>query len=533
MLFMFQAFKRRNPERAIRTPERVSKAKATVTEEGIRDWFRVMTDELRDINALEILDDPQRIFNLDESNIQLCPKTGKVVRIKGWRNVYELAPGPEKSTLTFVGTFSASGDIVAPAIIYPYVRVPSDIVNNVPPGFFIGNSESGWMTAPCFFEYIANAFVPFLKTNNVTRPVVLFVDGHSTHSTLQVSEFCEQNDLILYLLPPNTTHILQPANVGPFRPLKHYWAQEVHKFQRENPNSVVRRVDVASHLTKVLKRIKPSSITNGFLATGLYPLYPNKLDYSKCLEIDRENEGNDVVPTIEVSTPVAIAATTSGEQTDSATSRFETALEVVEELFGNDVEDHEKVKLSDLVRKLKDKTHVEIGESSNVSGETASVLSQEDEAITFSIHSSNTFVLEDIENIAICDTEHDLLQFAGETSNTSEDNLTTGTLPFSPQPSTSYGYRGQFSENLMSPLTIEDDDVILENEHADSEITMISASQSIDETPSSSFNRRIFWDGQIKLKKHKPLKERITSMVSSSKYREMLQLKEEKKKKVS
>ena len=283
--------------------------------------------------------------------------------------------------------------------------------------------------------------------------------------------------------------------------MKHYWAQEFHKFQRENPNSVVRRVDVSSLLAKVLKRIKPSSITNGFLATGLYPLDPNKPDYSKCLEIDRENEGNDVVPTIEVSTPVAIAASTSGEQTDSATSRFESffififqsALEVVEELFGNDVEDYEKVKLSDLVRKLKDKTHVEIGESANVSGETASILSQEDEAITFSIHSSNTFVLEDIENIAICDTEQDLLQFAGGTSNTLEDNLTTGTLPFSPQPSTSYGYRGQFFENLMSPLTIEDDDVILENEHADSEITMISASQSIDETPSSSFNRLLLF----------------------------------------
>ena len=184
------------------------------------------------------------------------------------------------------------------------------------------------------------------------------------------------------------------------------------------------------------------------------------------------------------------------------------------------------MKLSDLVRKLKDKTHVEIGESANVSGPSASVLREEDEAITFSIHSSNTFVLEDVENIAICDTEQDLLQFAGEISNTLEDNLTTGTLPFSPQPSTSYGYRGQFSKNLMSPLTIEDD-VFLVNEHADSEITMISASQLIDETPSSSFNRHIFWDGQIKLKKHKPLKERITSMVSSSKYSEVLQLKEE------
>ena len=31
--------------------------------------------------------------------------------------------------------------------------------------------------------------------------------------TMQVSKYCEENQVILYLLPPNTTHILQPADV--------------------------------------------------------------------------------------------------------------------------------------------------------------------------------------------------------------------------------------------------------------------------------------------------------------------------------
>ena len=62
---------------------------------------------MNDIGALDIFNDPSRVFNSDESNIQLCPKTGKVVGLKGWKNVYEVAPAPEKSTLTFLGIFSA------------------------------------------------------------------------------------------------------------------------------------------------------------------------------------------------------------------------------------------------------------------------------------------------------------------------------------------------------------------------------------------------------------------------------------------
>ena len=80
----------------------------------------------------DFLKDPNHLFNLYETNIQLCVSTGKVRRIHETRNAYEIAPGPCKSTLTFAVTFNAYDSIVAPAINYPDLRMPSDIAGQIP-----------------------------------------------------------------------------------------------------------------------------------------------------------------------------------------------------------------------------------------------------------------------------------------------------------------------------------------------------------------------------------------------------------------
>ena len=248
---------------------------------------------MEEMGVADIFDDPSRVYNTDETCIQLCPSTGKVIGITGWKNIYEVAPGPEKSTLTFLGTFNARGDIVAPMIIYPYVRIPKDIVNNVPDEFSIGRSDSGWMKAEIFYDFIGNAFVLWLAEHEIEKPIILFVDGHRTHMSMQVSMLCEDNGIILYLLPPNCTHILQPADVGPFKPLKSYWRSEVIDFQWEHPNSVVRRKHVALLLQNVLKKVTKESIINGFRACGLYPINPDGVDYSKCLDVIHEEYSAD------------------------------------------------------------------------------------------------------------------------------------------------------------------------------------------------------------------------------------------------
>ena len=113
----------------------------------------------------------------------------------------------------------------------------------------------------------------------------MFVDGHKSHTTLQLSVKSEEVGILIYLLPPNTTHLLQPADIGPFKALKHYWREEVHNKHRQDPNNSVKRRDVAPTISNVLKKTTKESIINGFKRTGLFPLNVEAVDFTKCVDI--------------------------------------------------------------------------------------------------------------------------------------------------------------------------------------------------------------------------------------------------------
>ena len=53
-----------------------------------------------------------------------------------------------------------------------------------------------------------------------TRPALLIMDGHESHITWELVKESRQNDVLLLLLPPHTTNILQPLDVAIFVPMK-------------------------------------------------------------------------------------------------------------------------------------------------------------------------------------------------------------------------------------------------------------------------------------------------------------------------
>jgi hypothetical protein len=48
---------------------------------------------------------------------------------------------------------------------------------------------------------------------------ILILDGHDSHITTKAIQYCIDNKIILLCLPPHTTHMLQPLDVGCFGPL--------------------------------------------------------------------------------------------------------------------------------------------------------------------------------------------------------------------------------------------------------------------------------------------------------------------------
>lgn len=279
-----KAFLKRHPDIVVRNSEGVTQSSACVSENDIRKWFSEIHSYFAENDLLNVFDDPSRIFNGDESGFQLCPKTGKVLAIKGTRNVYNVETNNSKESITVMFTFSSSGKACPPMVVYNYQRIPQRVVEGVPDGWGVGRSESGWMTSELFFEYIGNVFHPYLVANGITLPVIYFLDGHRTHLTYQVSKLCTELGIHLIALYPNATRILQPADVAVFRPVKAAWKEAARSWLLENPGEQITKVNFAGILDMALKKsIKPETLINGFRVCGLVPFNPDAVDYTKCM----------------------------------------------------------------------------------------------------------------------------------------------------------------------------------------------------------------------------------------------------------
>ena len=80
------------------------------------------------------------------------------------------------------------------------------------------------------------------------------------------------NDVIVFCLPPNTTHFLQPLDNGPFGPLKRYWRQECHSFCNRNPGRVVTKLQFNQLFSRAWSQgMTMQNIVAGFQHAGVYP----------------------------------------------------------------------------------------------------------------------------------------------------------------------------------------------------------------------------------------------------------------------
>ena len=79
----------------------------------------------------------------------------------------------------------------------------------------------------------------FLSYAPKARPIVLLMDGHSTHFCPETIRMAAANQVILCTLPPHTTHLCQPLDRSCFGPLKSAWRQACQFYCARNPGKVV------------------------------------------------------------------------------------------------------------------------------------------------------------------------------------------------------------------------------------------------------------------------------------------------------
>nr|XP_029727479.1 uncharacterized protein LOC115265664 [Aedes albopictus] len=119
----FRGFLKRHPQLTIRTPEPVTSASAKVSEKNIREWFHTVKQYLIDHGLIDILLDPSRVYNGDESGFSLNPTSKSVIATAGARNVPIVETGNSKKNITVMFTFGADGSVVPPDVILAQKRL--------------------------------------------------------------------------------------------------------------------------------------------------------------------------------------------------------------------------------------------------------------------------------------------------------------------------------------------------------------------------------------------------------------------------
>ena len=263
----WQKFLKRNPTLSLRAGD----STASIRMDAIN------ADNLKNFDQLrKIFDDynfdnhPEAIYNMDETGVPLEPRPPKVIAQEGKKKVHYQTGSGQKQQITVIGCGSAIGQCIPPFIIFAAKRVNHMWTRNKVSGSRYTSSESGWVDHDLFFYFIQKHFLAHAVSY---RPLMLLLDDHSTHGHCDLTslKFARDQGIIIFCLPPHTTHKCQPLDCSLFKPLKENWKQECHKFYSKNPGQVINKLNFNAIFQKAwLKSVTPENVA-GFRKTGVYP----------------------------------------------------------------------------------------------------------------------------------------------------------------------------------------------------------------------------------------------------------------------
>ena len=105
--------------------------------------------------------------------------------IKGKKQVSKLMSGERGRNITVLLCINAAGDqFIPPLFVFPRARIDQKLKKHAPEGSIFDAQYSGWITVSGFLKWL-EAFIKHVHPTKES-PVLLILDGHSTHKVLQV-----------------------------------------------------------------------------------------------------------------------------------------------------------------------------------------------------------------------------------------------------------------------------------------------------------------------------------------------------------
>ena len=263
-------FIRRKPELRSRLTRQRDRQRVLCSDPGlITPWF----DLVLNIKAkYGILDDDT--YNFDETGFTMGLGNRVKVATASERRTQPIGVQQgDREWVTFIAGINAMGWAIAPYLIFKAKNHDASWYPDLKPQWRIGVSDNGWTTNEIGIAWLKH-FVEQIKGRRVGSYVLLIIDGHESHKSLAFQDLCEENKIITLCMPPHSSHILQPLDVGCFAPLKRAYSKEIRVLATNHVSHIDKKAFIASFAKVFEPAFSKANIQSSFRATGLVPYNP-------------------------------------------------------------------------------------------------------------------------------------------------------------------------------------------------------------------------------------------------------------------
>ncbi|KAM5529851.1 transposase [Fusarium oxysporum f. sp. phaseoli] len=204
-----------------------------------------------------------------------------------------------------------------PTIIRGWFRlVQNTIANNLPGDWAITTTQNGWTDNETGLEWLKH-FDRCTSNRSVGSYRLLILDGHESHHSVDFERYCEEHKIITLCMPPHSSHLLQPLDVGYFNLLKNAYGREIEHLIRCSITHVSKTeffpAFYAAHQATMTER----NIKSAFRGAGLVPLDPesvvSKLDVQLRTPTPAEEVANPSTPWVSKTPKTVLEAGSQSE----------------------------------------------------------------------------------------------------------------------------------------------------------------------------------------------------------------------------
>ena len=180
--------------------------------------------------------------------------------------------------LTLLLGISAAGKSLPNLLILPLKTLP-ELDEDLERTFKIAGSAKGWMTSDIFQNMLMNFYVPAIDTlrrelNAEDAVALINYDGASTHLNINTEKLKTDHHIIINMLEPHSSALMQPLDLNPNGVLKHFINEHFDCSKEESTSEFRKRL---LHTVKDGLSIALASfnIKVGWERSGLWPIDRN------------------------------------------------------------------------------------------------------------------------------------------------------------------------------------------------------------------------------------------------------------------